>query len=191
MPFAITLDAVTKRFGQTMAVDALSLQVPQGAIYGFIGPNGLGKTTTLRMITHDAPDRPARLVERTWQEEVARHLIYGATALCVLLPAVLPVDPRHVIRRLLDARVMRHLGRISYGLFLYQLVALELLYQWTDLERFTGSFVPMVLATAALTIAMAEVSWRLIEEPALRLKPSATRPAPSRERPASVTPDRE
>ncbi|AMY07192.1 Daunorubicin/doxorubicin resistance ATP-binding protein DrrA [Luteitalea pratensis] len=50
MPFAITLDAVTKRFGQTMAVDALSLQVPQGAIYGFIGPNGSGKTTTLRMI---------------------------------------------------------------------------------------------------------------------------------------------
>jgi len=50
MPAAITLDAVTKRFGQTMAVDALSLQVPEGAIYGFIGPNGSGKTTTLRMI---------------------------------------------------------------------------------------------------------------------------------------------
>ena len=52
MPPAITLDAVTKRFGQTMAVDALSLQVPEGAIYGFIGPNGSGKTTTLRMIMH-------------------------------------------------------------------------------------------------------------------------------------------
>jgi ABC-2 type transport system ATP-binding protein len=50
MPSAITLDAVSKRFGQTMAVDALSLQVPEGVIYGFIGPNGSGKTTTLRMI---------------------------------------------------------------------------------------------------------------------------------------------
>lgn len=50
MPPAITLDAVTKRFGQTVAVDALSLQVPEGTIYGFIGPNGSGKTTTLRMI---------------------------------------------------------------------------------------------------------------------------------------------
>ena len=50
MSSAIVLDNVTKRFGQTVAVDALSLEVPEGAIYGFIGPNGSGKTTTLRMI---------------------------------------------------------------------------------------------------------------------------------------------
>lgn len=50
MSAAIVLDAVTKRFGHTTAVDGLSLQVPRGAIYGFIGPNGSGKTTTLRMI---------------------------------------------------------------------------------------------------------------------------------------------
>lgn len=50
MTAAIVLDSVSKRFGQTLAVDALSLRVPEGAIYGFIGPNGSGKTTTLRMI---------------------------------------------------------------------------------------------------------------------------------------------
>ncbi len=50
MPDAIVIDQVTKRFGRTTAVDALSLRVPHGAIYGFIGPNGSGKTTTLRMM---------------------------------------------------------------------------------------------------------------------------------------------
>ncbi len=46
----IEIENVTKTFGQLRAVDSLSLSVPQGSIYGFIGPNGSGKTTTLRMI---------------------------------------------------------------------------------------------------------------------------------------------
>jgi len=49
---AVTLEGVSKRFGAVHAVDALSLEVPRGSIYGFIGPNGSGKTTTLRMILH-------------------------------------------------------------------------------------------------------------------------------------------
>ena len=47
---AVELSDVTKAFGSVVAVDNLSLAVPAGAIYGFIGPNGSGKTTTLRMI---------------------------------------------------------------------------------------------------------------------------------------------
>lgn len=47
---AIEIEDVTKTFGPQTAVDRLSLAVPQGSIYGFIGPNGSGKTTTLRMI---------------------------------------------------------------------------------------------------------------------------------------------
>lgn len=46
----VELENVTKAFGTTIAVKALSLNVPSGSIYGFIGPNGSGKTTTLRMI---------------------------------------------------------------------------------------------------------------------------------------------
>ena len=49
---AIQLDSVTKRFGSHVAVNNLSLDVPDGSIYGFIGPNGSGKTTTIRMIMH-------------------------------------------------------------------------------------------------------------------------------------------
>ena len=47
---AIEITNVTKTFGKHVAVDELSLSVPQGSVYGFIGPNGSGKTTTLRMI---------------------------------------------------------------------------------------------------------------------------------------------
>src|SRR5262249_31059482 len=47
---AVEIDSVTKIFGAHTAVDNLSLAVPTGSIYGFIGPNGSGKTTTLRMI---------------------------------------------------------------------------------------------------------------------------------------------
>jgi ABC-2 type transport system ATP-binding protein len=46
----VELRNVTKTFGPVTAVDRLSLQVPRGSVYGFIGPNGSGKTTTLRMI---------------------------------------------------------------------------------------------------------------------------------------------
>lgn len=46
----VEIENVTKTFGRLRAVDDLSLSVPQGSIYGFIGPNGSGKTTTLRMI---------------------------------------------------------------------------------------------------------------------------------------------
>jgi len=46
----IELQNVTKTFGKHVAVEGLSLTVPQGSVYGFIGPNGSGKTTTLWMI---------------------------------------------------------------------------------------------------------------------------------------------
>ncbi len=47
---AVRLQNVTKTFGRQRAVDDLCLEVPEGSVYGFIGPNGSGKTTTLRMI---------------------------------------------------------------------------------------------------------------------------------------------
>ena len=49
-PLAIDVEGLTKRFGGKTVVDDFSLQVPQGQIYGFLGPNGSGKTTTIRML---------------------------------------------------------------------------------------------------------------------------------------------
>ena len=47
---AIEVAGLTKRFGETLAVDDLSFTVEQGHIVGFLGPNGAGKTTTLRVV---------------------------------------------------------------------------------------------------------------------------------------------
>jgi ABC-2 type transport system ATP-binding protein len=46
----ITIEGLTKRFAEVVAVDDLSFEVDQGTVVGFLGPNGAGKTTTLRML---------------------------------------------------------------------------------------------------------------------------------------------
>lgn len=46
----IKVDKLTKRFGDFTAVDSISFDVPQGQIFGFLGPNGSGKTTTIKML---------------------------------------------------------------------------------------------------------------------------------------------
>jgi ABC-2 type transport system ATP-binding protein len=47
----LDVQALTKRFGETVAVDAIDLAVQAGSFYGIVGPNGAGKTTTLSMVT--------------------------------------------------------------------------------------------------------------------------------------------
>ncbi|MGH3496362.1 MAG: ATP-binding cassette domain-containing protein [Nocardioidaceae bacterium] len=47
---AIRTTGLTRRFGSHTAVDAVDMTVPRGAVYGFLGPNGSGKTTTIRML---------------------------------------------------------------------------------------------------------------------------------------------
>jgi len=50
MPLAVSIDHISKRFANHVAVRDLSLQIPTGMVYGLLGPNGAGKTTTIRMI---------------------------------------------------------------------------------------------------------------------------------------------
>ena len=47
---AVATRSLTKRFGSQTVVDAIDLEVPTGSVYGFLGPNGSGKTTTIRML---------------------------------------------------------------------------------------------------------------------------------------------
>jgi len=48
---AIRLDRLTKRYGDFVAVDGMTLEVPRGRLFGFLGPNGAGKSTTIGCLT--------------------------------------------------------------------------------------------------------------------------------------------
>jgi ABC-2 type transport system ATP-binding protein len=50
VPWAVETHGLTKRFRKQYAVDGIDLMVPSGSIYGFLGPNGSGKTTTIRLL---------------------------------------------------------------------------------------------------------------------------------------------
>lgn len=50
IPFAIRATGLTKRYGETIAVDGLDLEIPSGQFFGLLGPNGSGKTTTIHML---------------------------------------------------------------------------------------------------------------------------------------------
>lgn len=52
MTSALRLENVTKRYGQTVAVDGVSFTAEPGRLFGLLGPNGAGKTSTIRMVTY-------------------------------------------------------------------------------------------------------------------------------------------
>src|SRR5690348_11306836 len=50
MTDAVVATGLTKRYGETLALDRLDLAIPAGEVYGFLGPDGSGKTTTIRCL---------------------------------------------------------------------------------------------------------------------------------------------
>ncbi|MFF9017425.1 ABC transporter ATP-binding protein [Streptomyces sp. NPDC014870] len=71
----ITLQGLTKRYGDTLAVDELTFDVQAGRVTGFLGPNGAGKSTTMRMILGlDHPTRGRALIAGRPYAELRRPL---------------------------------------------------------------------------------------------------------------------
>jgi ABC-2 type transport system ATP-binding protein len=99
---AIHIRDVTKRFGAVVAVDRLSLDVPAGSIYGFIGPNGSGKTTTIRMILNILlPDEGEIEVLGSRETRAARDRV-----------GYLP-EERGLYKKMQVRRLLRYYGRLK------------------------------------------------------------------------------
>ena len=99
---AIAIRNITKRFGDHTAVDDLTLNVPKGSVYGFIGPNGSGKTTTIRMILNILlPDRGDISVLGQSQTLAARDRV-----------GYLP-EERGLYRKMKVRRLLRYYGALK------------------------------------------------------------------------------
>jgi ABC-2 type transport system ATP-binding protein len=73
---AIATERLSKRYGDTVALDALDLTIPEGEVYGFLGPNGAGKTTTIRLLLglHRPSSGRAELFGvDAWSDPVTAH----------------------------------------------------------------------------------------------------------------------
>jgi ABC-2 type transport system ATP-binding protein len=99
---AVQLERVVKRFALIPAVDGVDLSVPRGSIFGFIGPNGSGKTTTMRLIL------------RIYQPEEGRVVVLGnehgktADARVGYLP-----EERGLYRRMTVRGVLRYFAQLK------------------------------------------------------------------------------
>jgi ABC-2 type transport system ATP-binding protein len=69
--YAIEMDGLTRRFGDFVAVDHITLKIPKGQLYGFLGLNGAGKTTTIRMLTTLLP--PSAGTAKLWGHDVMKE----------------------------------------------------------------------------------------------------------------------
>jgi len=88
-PLAVHGTGIRHRFGDTVAVDGVDLDVTAGTVFGLLGPNGAGKTTTIRMITTLLP-APTGTIE-VFGVDVARHKL-GVRRLIGYVPQQLSAD---------------------------------------------------------------------------------------------------
>jgi ABC-2 type transport system ATP-binding protein len=101
---AVAYEGLTKRFGPTLAVSEVSLEIPAGSFFGIVGPNGAGKTTLLKMTTGLLrPDGGHVAVAGfdVWEDPAAAKTRFG----------VVPDNPR-MFERLTGAELIEFNGRL-------------------------------------------------------------------------------
>jgi peptidoglycan/LPS O-acetylase OafA/YrhL len=144
-----------RRFCQTIAHSPGTCVIAAGVAYAvaatpIAGPRGLGLATLGQM-------------------EV-RLFLYGAVAVLLVAPVAFQPQGRTVTNLIFGNPVMRFLGRISYGVFLWQFAALYWFYDLTGYKLFSGGFFVVAPAGLAFSIALSAVTYYAIEKPSQALR---------------------
>lgn len=168
MARAVEAVELTKRFGDVLAVDGLSLAVEFGAVYGLVGPNGAGKTTTLQLLAGllDPDEGAPRIdgIEAARRAELADTLGY--------LPAEAPLyeelTGREQLRYAAQFRRLDADGRIQSALDQHGLA------EAAD-RRIEGYSTGMRRKLGLAQATLHEPSILLLDEPLSGLDPRATR----------------
>lgn len=115
------------------------------------------------------PVIPSSLRIPIWENE-ARLALYLVVAACLVAPAAFQPANETFVSWLFGNGTMRFLGRISYGIFLWQFLVIYGYYDLVDRRPLTFDYFPVLIVTTFGTIVLATVSYYLLEKPLMRLR---------------------
>ena len=169
---AIETRNLTRRFGDRLAVDSLSLSIPEQTVFGFLGPNGAGKTTTVRMLAAlIAPTSgTARVAGHSIERDPSK--IHGAVGLLTEAPGL--------YERLSARENLVFFGEL-YGLSRARANAqaeryLRLLQLWDRRDEGAGTFSKGMRQKLAIARALLhEPAVLFLDEPTAGLDPESSR----------------
>ena len=111
---------------------------------------------------------PTLLEAPSVADAVTKHLLYTLVGYLLVLSGVFP--PQGAYRTLMTWRPLRHLGHISYSIFCIHLAVLAGVFEWTGIGVFTGQGLRVWVITLGCSLVAAEVLYRLVEMPVLRVR---------------------
>ena len=112
---------------------------------------------------------PTLLVPATPEEALTKNLLYAAVATLVVIPGIFAA-PGGLYTRVMSHRALRHLGHLSYGVFLIHMSVLHFVMWSTGYPLFDGHLAQIFILTLVLSLVAAELLYRLVERPAMRLR---------------------
>lgn len=166
---AIRCQGLSKRFGEVQALKGLDLEIPAGAVFGFVGRNGAGKTTTIRLLTGLAHPTSGSAwiagVETTNGDSIAREMFGYLPQDPAFYPWMTPLDYLDYIARIYHLPVEERRQRTAE---LLQLVGLQ-----SDSKRRIGGFSGGMVQRLGIAQALIhQPPVLLLDEPTSSLDPA-------------------